>query len=399
MDHLSAWVEVDLDAFASNLRWIREFVGERVRIHLVVKADAYGHGAPAIARVAEEAGVHSLGVATLDEGIELRRHGITAPVLILSPTLPSEAELVVENDLMAAVSNASAARALADAARARGRTARIHVEVDTGMGRAGIAPGDAVSFCAALHDLHGLHLAGMFTHFPRADAADGQAMVERQRQDFLQVADAVREAGMDPGILHAANSSAMLRFPSTHLDMVRPGLAAYGLLPDGGLETPRGLRPVMRFVSRLVHERELPPGHPVSYGGDFVTPERMRAGTAAVGYGHGYPFALSGRAYALLRGRRVPILGRVTMDTTVFDLRGVPEAKLGDEIVLFGRQGDEAIRVSDLAALAATLPYEILIGIGRRVPRVYLRVGRQVGTRTLHGMLEEAPRGRSREEG
>lgn len=394
MEHLSAWVEVDLDAFASNLRRIRELVGERVRIHLVVKADAYGHGAPAVARVAEDEGVHSLGVATLDEGIELRRHDIEARILILSPTLPEEAELAVENALTPAIGNMVAARALSHAAEARGTRTDVHVEVDTGMGRAGIAPQDAVEFCRTIRDLPGIELAGMFTHFPRADAPDGEAMVQRQTADFVQIADAVRAAGVDPGLLHAANSAAMARFPSTHLDMVRPGLAAYGLLLDGCGE-PRGLRPVMRFVSRLVHERELPPGHPVSYGGDFVTTERMRAGTAAVGYGHGYPFALSGRACALLGGRRVPILGRVTMDTTVFDLRGVPEARLGDEIVLFGRQGDESIRVSDLAALAATNPYEILIGIGRRVPRVYTRVGRRVGTRTLHG-LEGAAREISR---
>jgi len=391
MEHLSAWVEVDLDALASNLRLIRERVGPGVRTHLVVKADAYGHGAPAVARVAEEEGVHSLGVATLHEGMELRRAGVRLPILILSPTLPSEAPLIVENDLMAALGNAASARALSDAAAARGTTARVHVEVDTGMGRAGIAPTDAVMFCATLDQLPGVELQGMFTHFPRADSPTGAAQVERQLADFLLVADEVRAAGLDPGLLHAANSSAMVRFPSTHLDMVRPGLVAYGLVPAECVETPPGLRPVMRFVTRLVHERELPPGHPISYGGDFVTTERMRAGTAAVGYGHGYPFALSGRAYALLRGRRVPILGRVTMDTTVFDLRGVPEARVGDEMVLFGRQGDESIRVSDLAVLAGTIPYEILIGIGRRVPRVYLRVGRRVGTRTLLGVEGAAP--------
>lgn len=390
VEQLSAWVEVDLDAFASNLRKIRERVGPAVRIHLVVKADAYGHGAPAIAKVALEEGVHSLGVATLDEGVELRQHGIEGPVLILSPTLPSEARRAVEHGLMATVGNPASARALSEASVSLGRRSSVHVEVDTGMGRSGVAPGEAVEFCRMLVGLPELHLDGVFTHFPRADSATGTAMVERQLVDFLQVAEELRAAGIDPGLLHAANSSAVARFPSTHLSMVRPGLVAYGLAPAAGTEAVSGLRPVMRFVSRLVHERVLPPGHPVSYGGDFVTAERMRVGTAAVGYGHGYPYALSGRGYALLRGRRVPILGRVTMDTTVFDLRGVPEARLGDEIVLFGRQGDEAIQVSDLAALAGTLSYEILIGIGRRVPRVYTRVGRKVGTRTLLGLEKES---------
>jgi len=261
----------------------------------------------------------------------------------------------------------------------------VHVEIDTGMGRSGVATADGAEFVKAIAALPGLTLAGLYTHFPKADAPNGRAIVGRQLADFRQVVDAVRAAGIDPGLLHAANSAAIVKHPDSHLDMVRPGILAFGLTSSDAVAPPEGLRPVMRFVSRLVHVRELPPGHAVSYGGDFVAPERMRVGTAAVGYGHGYPFALSGRGYALLRGRRVPVLGRVTMDTTVFDLRGVPEARLGDEIVLFGRQADEMIRVSDLAALAGTISYELLIGIGRRVPRVYTRVGRKVGVRTLLG--------------
>ncbi|NNE44675.1 MAG: alanine racemase, partial [Gemmatimonadetes bacterium] len=283
------------------------------------------------------------------------------------------------------VGNLEAARALsAESVRGGIRTA-VHVEVDTGMGRSGVAPDEAVAFLTALGALDSLDIAGLYTHFPRADVPEGRAMVERQLEDFRQVAEAVRAAGIDPGILHAANSAAVVNHPASHLDMVRPGILAYGLMPSDAVPEPAGLTPVMRFVTRLVHIRELPPGHAVSYGGDFVTPERMSVGTAAVGYGHGYPWALSGRGYALLRGHRVPILGRVTMDTTVFDLRGVPEARLGDEMVLFGRQADETIRASDLAALASTIPYEILCGIGRRVTRAYTKTGRRVGIRSLLG--------------
>jgi alanine racemase len=392
LDGLSAWVEVDLDAFAGNLRRIREIVGPAVRLHLVVKADAYGHGAPEIARVAEEEGVHSLGVATLDEGVELRAHGVRIPVVILSPTLPVEAARIVEHGLVASVGNLETARALSEASLARGLETSIQVEIDTGMGRSGVAPRDAVAFCSTAARMPGLVLAGLFTHFPRADTPDGRAMVERQVADFHEVARALRAAGVEPGILHAANSAGIVLHGSSRLDMVRPGILAYGLSPSEAVPVPPGIRPVMRFATRLVHVRELPEGHPVSYGGDFVTPESMRAGTAAVGYGHGYPWALSGRGYALLRGRRIPILGRVTMDTTVFDLRGVPGASVGDEVVLFGRSGDEEIRVSDLATLSGTIVYEMLIGIGRRVPRVYTRIGRKVGARTLLGH-ERARRG------
>jgi alanine racemase len=388
VNSLSAWVEVDLDAFASNLRLIRRLVGPGVRVHLVVKADAYGHGASRIARVAAEEGVHSLGVATVDEGAELRRDGIALPIIVLSPTLAIEADRIVAHGLIPTVGNLEAARAVGARALALGHAAAVHVEIDTGMGRSGVAAADAPEFVRTLAELPGIELGGMYTHFPRADDPDGAALAERQLLEFRQVVDALRAAGIDPGILHAANSAAIVRHPDSRLEMVRPGILAYGLTPSATVAPPGGLRPVMRFVSRLVHVRELPPGHPVSYGGDFVAPERMRVGTAAVGYGHGYPFALSGRGYALLRGRRVPILGRVTMDTTVFDLRGVPEARLGDEVVLFGRQADERIRASDLAELAGTIAYEILCGIGRRVPRVYTRVGRKVGVRTLLGSGE-----------
>jgi alanine racemase len=388
---LSTWVEVDLDAFAHNLRLIQGLVGPSVRLHLVVKADAYGHGVAPIARTAAEEGVHSLGVATQDEGIELRHEGVRLPIVILSPSLPFEAAKIVEYRLTPTVGNLEIARAVSQESVERGLVTEVQVEIDTGMGRTGVAPGDAVPFLSALSSLPGLKLAGMYTHFPKADQPAGAPMLERQLADFRLVVESVRTAGLDPGLLHAANSAAIVNCADSYLDMVRPGALAYGITPSASVRAPENLKPVMRFASRLVHVRELGPGHPISYGGDFVTPERMRVGTAPVGYGHGFPFALSGRGYALLRGRRVPILGRVTMDTTVFDLRGVPEARLGDEIVLFGRQGDEMIRVAELAALAGTISYELLCGIGRRVTRVYTKVGRRVGSRTLLGAEPTVP--------
>ena len=385
MTDFSAWVEVDLDAFAGNVARIREIVGPNVKLHLVVKADAYGHGAARIAHVAVEQRAHSVGVATIDEGVELRRAGVKLPVIILSPSLASEAVRIVENDLTPAVASAEVARAVADASLARGVVTPVHVEIDTAMGRSGIAPEHAVEFARMLSGLPTIRLAGCFTHFPSADAEHASPLVNRQLDDFLAATGAIRAARLDPGILHAANSAAILNHPKSHLDMVRPGILAYGLAPADTVTVPEGTRPVMRFVTRLVHVRELDAGHPISYGGDFVTPERMRVGTAAVGYGHGYPFALSGRGAALLHGTRVPILGRVTMDTTVFDLRAVPHARVGDEVVLFGSQGSETLRATEVAKSADTIHYEVLIGIGRRVPRVYMRIGRRVEVRTLLG--------------
>jgi alanine racemase len=386
---VSTWVEVDLDALASNLRLIRSLVGPRVRIHLVVKADAYGHGAFPVARIAEEEDVHSVGVATLDEGIELRQEGISLPIVILSPSLPFEADQIVQHALTPSIGDFAVASAVSERSAAQGKTTHCHVEIDTAMGRSGVAPEDALSFLDALRALRGIHLAGIFTHFPKGDPG-AAPLVAQQLARLAEVRAACQRAGIDPGLLHAANSAAVVNHPSSHLDMVRPGILAYGVV-NSDLSSPPGLRPVMRFATRLVHAREMPPGHPISYGGDYITPEAMRVGTAAVGYGHGYPWSLSNRGRALLRGRAVPILGRVTMDTTVFDLRESPEAVVGDEIVLFGSQGGSAIPVDELAALAGTIPYELLIGIGRRVPRIYIRNGRRVGARTLLGTEMEAP--------
>jgi alanine racemase len=356
-----------------------------------VKADAYGHGAPPVARVAEEMGCHSLGVATLDEGIELRREGIALPIVVLSPSLPFEAERIVLHDLSPSIGDLDVARAVGKAASAQGRNASCQVEIDTGMGRSGVEPGQAVEFLRALVREPGLRLGGLFTHFPKADAGAGASDVARQLAVFADVAAACRAADIDPGILHAANSAGIVNHPASHLDMVRPGLLAYGVAGSDIAVPPAGLRAVMRFATRLVQVRTMPAGHAISYGGDFVTPREMPVGTAAVGYGHGYPWALSGTGRALVRGRLAPILGRVTMDTTVLDLSGIPGAALGDEVVLFGAQEGSEIPVAELARLAGTIPYELLIGIGRRVPRVWHRHGRRVGARTLLGTEMEAP--------
>jgi alanine racemase len=243
---------------------------------------------------------------------------------------------------------------------------------------------------AALTLLPGIQVAGLFTHFPKSDSRGAGPDVQLQISRLSETAKACRIAGIDPGILHAANSAGIVNHRAGHLDMVRPGILAYGVATSD-VAAPSGLRPVMRFATRLVHVRDMPAGHPISYGGDYVTPQAMRVGTAAVGYGHGYPWSLSSRGHALLRGQSIPILGRVTMDTTVFDLRNVAGAMLGDEIVLFGSQAQSTIRVDELASLAGTIPYELLIGIGRRVPRIYIRDGRRVGARTLLGTEMEAP--------
>jgi alanine racemase len=379
---LPTWVEIDLDRLRQNLTLLRDRLGAP-RILLVVKADAYGHGAPMVAREALSAGVEILGVATLHEGIELRQAGVAAPVLILSPCLQSEVGEIVEHDLRCTVHRREFAVSLAGAARAARRTVVVHLEVDTGMGRSGLTPTEAMALIPIVSSEPGLRLEGIYTHFPDADGPNLDFATDQLRQ-FAEFQAELAARGVAVPIAHAANSAGLARIPAARLDLVRPGLLAYGLRPHGAPSDLLVL-PVMAFKSRLIQVRDLPAGHPVSYGRTFITPRPMRIGVVAAGYGHGLPRALSNRGEMLVRGRRAPILGRVTMDMTMVSLEGVPEAEVEDEVVIFGSQGPARIAIEEVAAVAGTIPYEIMCAIGKRVPRAYTRGGALVKVNTLVG--------------
>jgi alanine racemase len=388
---VSTWVEVDLDRFAANLRAVRAFAARgrsaAPEILLVVKADAYGHGAVEMARAAEAEGVAHLGVATLHEGIQLRQAGCRLPIVALSPLLPSEIDEAVAHGLDPTVCDLEFARALSEAAAACGRPLRCHVEVDTGMGRIGVREDEAEAFIATLVALPGLRLASVYTHFPDADGAD-LSFSREQVRGFTALLDRLRERGIRPPRVHAANSAGTLNLPEGHFDAVRIGLIAYGHQPArtaSGVE----LKPVMSFKSRLVQVRDLPAGAPVSYGRTWVTPRATRLGVVAVGYGHGYSWLLSNRGHMLVHGRRVPIVGRVTMDLTMVDLNDVPAAAVGDEVVLFGDQEETALTLEEVARGSETLPYEIMCTIGKRVTRIYVRGGRPVKLTSLVGERAE----------
>jgi len=380
----TTWVEVDLDALTHNIAEVRSRIGEALGIMLVVKADAYGHGSVEVARVAVAGGVDMLGVATLHEGIELRQAGIDAPVLILSPPMENETAGAVEYDLSCTVPSLGIARALSRAASAEGKIAAVHVEVDTGMGRCGVLLADAVPFVAAVAKLPALHLEGVFTHFPSSDEdtefTDGQVL------RFRELLERLDRKGIDVPLRHAANSGAVLGVPSSiqsPLNMVRPGIVVYGMRPSREGRDDMDLRPVMSFKSRIAQLRDLPVEHPVSYGRTYTTPRPMRVGVIPVGYGHGYSWRLSNAGEVLLRGRRAPIVGRVTMDVTMVDVDAIPDAEVGDEVILFGAQGDEAITVDEVADRVGTINYEVICGIGKRVARVYVKSGETIGLRTL----------------
>jgi alanine racemase len=380
----STWVEIDLDALIHNIRAVRSRIGDRPAILLVVKADAYGHGAIEVARVAVSNGVDMLGVATLQEGIELRQAGIDAPVLILSPPMENETPGIVEYDLTCTVPSLSLARSLSRASDARGKRASVHVEVDTGMGRSGVGIDDAVPFVSAVAKLPNLVLEGVFTHFPSSD--DDPAFTRGQVDRFLLALARLEAKGIEVPLRHAANSGGVLGVPESFgspLNVVRPGIMILGLTPSDRGPGGADLQPVMSFKSRIAQVRELPDGHPVSYGRTYHTPGPMRVAVVPVGYGHGYSWRLSNRGEVLVRGRRAAVVGRVTMDVTMVDVDRIDGAAVGDEVVLFGRQGEAAISVDEVAERIGTINYEVICGIGKRVARVYLRAGRPIGLRTL----------------
>jgi len=384
---VSTWVEVDLDRFADNLRAIRGEVGERCELLLVAKADAYGHGAREMAAAAEAEGVSQLGVATLHEALQLRLAGCTLPIVCLSPLLTAEIEDAVAHGIDPTVADDGFALELSAAAQRARRPVRFHVEIDTGMGRIGVREDQAEEFVARVAALPGLRLASVYTHFPDADAED-LAFARGQVERFGAIVGRLGARGLRPPRVHASNSAATMNLPEARLDLVRVGLVAYGVHPPRDLAR-LALRPVMSLRSRLVQVRDLPAGVPVSYGRSFVTSRPSRIGVVPVGYGHGYSWLLSNRGRMLVRGRRAPIVGRVTMDLTMIDLTDVPDVEPGDEVVLFGEQDGAALPVEEIAAWSETLAYEIMCTIGKRVARLYRRGGRVVRVTTLVGERPE----------
>jgi alanine racemase len=380
----STWVEIDLDALVHNIGEVRSRTGAGQRILLVVKADAYGHGAVEVARAAVDAGIDMFGVATLQEGIELRQAGIEAPVLILSPPMESETRDIIEYDLACSVQSLGIARALSRVCVDRRKTGSVHVEVDTGMGRSGVGLDEALPFVTAVGKLPNLSLDGVYTHFPSSD--ENAEFTRDQVAMFTGLLGRLERKGISVPLRHAANSGAVLSVDESlapPLNMVRPGIMVYGLRPSEHAPGDAELLPVMSFKSRIAQIRELPEGHPISYGMTFRAPKPMRVAVIPVGYGHGYSWRLSNSGEVLVRGKRARVVGRVTMDVTLVDVDPLPEALVGDEVVLFGRQNEAEITVDEVAERVGTINYEVICGIGKRVARAYLRSGETIGMRTL----------------
>jgi len=364
--------EIDLGALEQNYRSLRQWA-PGLEVLAMVKANAYGHGATAVAHRLEEAGVRLLGVALVEEGMELRNAGVRAPILVMGGSYQGGYEVMVERDLTATVFREDHVEALASAARRAGKTVAAHLKVDTGMGRLGASMEELPRVLDCLRQHPEIRLEGLASHLASADVEDSP-QTRGQLERWAAARKAVEEAGFRPALRHLSNSSALLGLPEAlrgdAFNLARPGLALYGLSPAPWLEGRAKLSPVLSWKTGIIHLKDLAEGAPVSYGATWTAPRPSRIATLPVGYADGYWRAYSNRAQVLVRGHRAKVVGRVCMDMCMVDVTDVPDAAVGDEVVLVGRQGTESIPASELAKIAGTIHYEVLCGVGARVPRV-----------------------------
>lgn len=369
-----SWVEVDLDNFIGNLKEIKRLIGPQIDFTQVVKADAYGHGAIEISNIALKNGARMLGVANADEGVQLRISGIEAPIVILGPSTVAEIEQIIKYNLTPSVSDAAFTKKLHRALKKSGHKLSVHVEVDTGMGRGGTIYSEALKLILAISKLTNITLEGIFSHF-----AASEVMIpynDKQWQLFSDLLTDLQRLGINIPLRHMDNSGAILNYPEFKLNMVRPGLMTYGIYPSPDNESRAKLAPVMSFKTSVVLLKNFPEGYAIGYGSTFITPKKTRIATIPVGYGDGYGFILSNQGEALIRGKRAPIVGRVSMDMCTIDVTHIPDCKVGDEVVLLGRQREEYISANEIAAKAKTISYEVLCALGKRAPRVFLQKGK-----------------------
>jgi alanine racemase len=362
-------LRVDLGAIAGNLRLVRQEVGQGVDIMIVLKADAYGHGAVRVARTALNSGAKMLGVACLSEAVMLRRAEIQEPILVLGYTPAWQARESVLHDVATTVFDLDTAHALNQAAHDLGRTARVHVKVDTGMGRLGLLPEQVLPFLHQARTLPNLLIEGLFTHFSVADEAD-KSYTRQQMGHFRAILDLLHESGIHIPIVHAANSAALLTVPDSRFNMVRLGIALYGLAPSVDTPLPAGFRPALTFETRVAQVKTLPSGSFVSYGNTYQTQGEEKIAVIPVGYADGFRRGPAHWQYVLVRGERAPIVGRVCMDQTMINVTNIPGVRQGDPVVLIGQQGDQTITVQQVAEWLGTIGYEVVSEILARVPRV-----------------------------
>lgn len=359
---------IDLGAVSHNVAEIRKKIGNERGLMAMVKADGYGHGAVEISRTALRSGADSLGVAISGEGQQLREAGIEVPILVVGLSPPEEAYKVIKFRLSQTVATVELLEALDSEAGKASTKVNVHVKVDTGMGRVGINPDDAVSFVRRVKDFRNLNLEGIFSHFPSSDERD-KTFSMGQLQLFNQVISNLQLAGIEVPQKHMANSGAVLDLPQSYYDMVRPGIMLYGIYPSSEVSRSIKLRPAMTFKTKVAQVKVVPPGTPISYGRTFITNKKTTVATLPVGYEDGYNRLLSNRGEVLIKGHRAPVIGNVCMDMCMIDASGVEDVRPGDEVVLFG----EDPPVWEFATKIGTIPNEVVCAVSKRVPRLYIQ--------------------------
>ena len=386
MDKHLTWAEIDLNAYAHNITELRRITDKNARLMAVVKANGYGHGAVQVARVALQHGAEYLGVARINEAVQLREAGLEAPILIFGYTPSDQAETLIKYDLTQTVYSHKAAKVLSEYAVQKGTKICVHIKADSGMGRLGVLLSsnnnadtdnhllqDTVEAAESISRLPGLAVEGIFTHFATADDAD-KSYARMQIDVFTDFINSLGRRGLELPLKHAANSGALIDLPESHLDMVRPGIATYGLYPSSEVNKSKiDLKPVMTLKSRIIQLKKVPAGFNISYGITYQTEKPTAIATVPVGYADGFNRLLSNRGHMLVHDQRVPIVGRVCMDLTMVDVGSVSDVAVEDEVVVFGPQSNGSVTADEIALKLNTINYEIVSTIAARVPRVYIK--------------------------
>jgi len=361
------WAEINLNNLAYNFNQIKKILSPHTKIMVTIKADAYGHGLVPVAKRLLSCQADYLGVASIDEGIRLREENISLPILVLGAILKNDIKPLFRYNLTPTVCTEDLALTLNKRARSLSRTINVQIKVDTGMGRLGVLHNEALEFVKRIHNLKFINIEGIFTHFPLADM--DREFTLYQIDLFNRLIAKLKQTGIHIPWIHAANSMGVIDYKSSHFNMVRPGLIVYGLYPAQNLKIK--LKPVLSLKTKVIYIKQVPAGFGISYGHDYVTKRKTRIATLPIGYGDGYPRNLSNQAQVLIRGRRFRVSGKICMDQILVDV-GTFRVNVGDEVVLIGSQGKDKITAEELARLCGTIPYEIVCGLGSRIPRVYI---------------------------
>lgn len=379
------WLEINLDAIAHNVRIIKQVVGKNTQIIAVVKANAYGHGAVEVSETLLENGVTMLGVGVIEEGIVLREAGIKAPILICGLTMNDQIEPLVMYNLTATVCKLKTIQTLSRIASKNKKRVRVHIKIDTGMGRLGIPSTDTLNFVKKINQMKNIEIEGIFTHFAATNEED-RNYTRKQFEKYKKALLELERERINIPLKHVANSAAILNSSSFHLDAVRPGIIIYGLFPWPETKRTVQLRPTAEFKTKIVFLKEVPAGKSIGYGRTYSTTKPTRVATLPVGYADGYSWLLSNNGEVLVRGERAPIIGKICMDLCMIDVTHIGGVQIGDEVVLWGKQGSRMIPVEEVAQKIGSIVYEVICMVDKeRVPRVFIKNGKPFKVKSLLG--------------